>query len=153
MVHAPRPVTVKLLNAAGAEVATATTDANGNYLFSKPLPVDYKIQVVTPNGYTITGKDQGGNDAADSDIDSTGTTGLYTLAQGSNNLNVDAGFYWPAGHRQDRRPGVGGPQLQRHPGRGRSRHQGRHREAAQQRRPQWSPRPPPTPAATTCSAT
>ena len=89
-------VTVKLLNGAGSVVATTTTDSTGSYLFSKLAAGDYKIQVVTPNGYAITSKDAGGNDATDSDIDSTGTTGLYTLTQGSNNLTVDAGFYKPA---------------------------------------------------------
>ncbi|MCK6373166.1 MAG: carboxypeptidase regulatory-like domain-containing protein, partial [Zoogloea sp.] len=89
-------VTVKLLNGAGSVIATTTTDANGSYLFEKLAAGDYKIQVVTPNGYTVTSKDAGGNDATDSDIDSTGTTGLYTLTQGSNNLTVDAGFYKPA---------------------------------------------------------
>ena len=88
-------VAVKLLNSAGAVITTTTTDANGNYLFSQLAAGDYKIQVVTPNGYVITGKDLGGNDALDSDIDSSGTTGVYTLTQGSNNLSVDAGLYCP----------------------------------------------------------
>src|SRR5574343_1303418 len=57
---------------------------------------DYKIKLLTANGYTIPSKDAGGNDATDSDIDATGTTGLYTLTQGSNNLTVDAGFYKPS---------------------------------------------------------
>ena len=48
------------------------------HLFSKLAAGDRKIQVVTPNGYAITGKDAGGNDATDSDIDATGTTGVYT---------------------------------------------------------------------------
>ena len=85
-------VTVKLLNSAGTVLATTTTDANGQYLFSNLVPADYKVQVDTPTGYAITAKDQGGNDATDSDIDSTGTTILTTLSAGENDLTWDAGF-------------------------------------------------------------
>ena len=86
-------VTVKLLNSAGtAVVSTTTTDANGAYLFSNLTPADYKVQVVTPSGYLVTKKDVG-SDAADSDIDSTGTTVVTTLSAGENDLSWDAGFY------------------------------------------------------------
>jgi uncharacterized repeat protein (TIGR01451 family) len=88
-------VTVKLLNSSGDQVATRTTDANGFYGFSELTPANYKVQVSTPSGYAITLKDQGTNDAVDSDIDSTGTTIVTTLSAGENDLSWDAGFYKP----------------------------------------------------------
>jgi len=90
-------VSVKLLNSAGAVVSTTTTDANGNYLFSALTPGDYAVQIVAPTGYTITGKDLGGNDATDSDIDpTTGKTINTTLTGGENDLTWDAGLYQKA---------------------------------------------------------
>ncbi|MDO9226346.1 MAG: SdrD B-like domain-containing protein [Pseudomonadota bacterium] len=87
-------VSVKLLNSAGAVVSTTTTDANGNYLFSNLTPGDYAVQVMAPNGYLISAKDQGGNDATDSDFDpTTGKTTLTTLTGGENDLSWDAGLY------------------------------------------------------------
>jgi len=90
-------VTVNLLNASGAVVGSATTDASGNYLFSNLMPGDYAIQVVAPAGYTITGRDLGGNDVLDSDIDAvTGKTINTTLVSGENDLSWDAGLYQKA---------------------------------------------------------
>ncbi|MEF8770661.1 SdrD B-like domain-containing protein [Candidatus Accumulibacter contiguus] len=87
-------VTVKLLNSSDGTVATTTTDANGNYLFSNLTPGDYKVQVVAPTGYYVSPKDQSGNDATDSDIDpATGKTVLTTLINGENDLSWDAGLY------------------------------------------------------------
>ncbi len=87
-------VSVKLLSSAGAVLSTTTTDANGNYLFSNLTPGDYAVQVVAPNGYVFTGKDQGGNDATDSDVDpTTGKTIVTTLTGGENDLSWDAGLY------------------------------------------------------------
>ncbi len=87
-------VTVNLLNAAGAVIGSTTTNASGNYLFSALNPGDYAIQVVAPAGYTVTGKDLGGNDATDSDIDAvTGKTINTTLISGENDLSWDAGLY------------------------------------------------------------
>jgi hypothetical protein len=87
-------VTVKLLSAAGAVLATTTTDANGNYLFSSLTPGDYAIQVVKPTGYSFSAKDQGADDAKDSDVDtSTGITATTTLVSGENDLSWDAGIY------------------------------------------------------------
>jgi serine-aspartate repeat-containing protein C/D/E len=86
-------VTVRLLNTAGAVLSTTTTDASGNYLFSNLAPGDYAIQVVAPTGYAFTGKDLGGNDATDSDVDtSTGKTIVTTLSGGENDMTWDAGL-------------------------------------------------------------
>jgi uncharacterized surface anchored protein len=90
-------VTVKLLNSAGSVVATTTTDANGNYLFNNLTPGDYSAQVVAPTGYFVSAKDQGGNDATDSDFDpTTGKTVSTTLVAGENDLSWDAGLYQKA---------------------------------------------------------
>ncbi|WP_291992060.1 SdrD B-like domain-containing protein [Candidatus Accumulibacter sp. ACC003] len=87
-------VTVKLLSGAGAVLATQQTDGGGNYLFSGLNPGDYKLQVVAPSGYFVSPKDQGGNDAKDSDFDSsTGKTVLKTLNSGENDLSWDAGLF------------------------------------------------------------
>ncbi|MBL8474054.1 MAG: carboxypeptidase regulatory-like domain-containing protein, partial [Rhodocyclaceae bacterium] len=86
-------VTVKLLSAAGTLLATTTTDSTGHYLFSNLNPGDYKVQVVAPSGYYVSPKDQGGNDATDSDMDSAGTTAVITLNGGTDNLSVDAGLF------------------------------------------------------------
>ena len=85
-------VTVKLLNSAGVVVAT-TTNATGNYLFSNLDAGNYKVQVLSPSGYFVTKLDQGGNDANDSDINSSGITGTIALAAGQAITNVDAGIY------------------------------------------------------------
>ncbi len=86
-------VTVKLLSSNNTVLSTTTTGAEGQYLFSDLSAGDYKVQVVAPGGYLISAKDQGGNDATDSDIDSTGTTVVTTLTAGENDLTWDAGLY------------------------------------------------------------
>ncbi|MES2719002.1 MAG: SdrD B-like domain-containing protein [Pseudomonadota bacterium] len=86
-------VTVKLLNSANTVLASTTTDANGQYSFGNLNPADYKIQVVAPSGYLVTKRDTGGNDALDSDVDSSGTTVTTTLVAGENDLSWDAGLY------------------------------------------------------------
>ncbi|MBP7627364.1 MAG: carboxypeptidase regulatory-like domain-containing protein, partial [Zoogloea sp.] len=96
-------VTVKLLNAAGAEVATATTDANGNYLFQGLVPGNYSVKVIAPTGYTFTAADQGGNDALDSDVNqTTGIAAQTTLVSGENDVSWDAGLVAPSASYGDR---------------------------------------------------
>ncbi|MEY3122044.1 MAG: hypothetical protein RI993_869, partial [Pseudomonadota bacterium] len=86
-------VAVKLLNTAGNVIATTTTGNDGQYRFDGLDAGDYKVQVVAPSGYYYTRQDKGGNDALDSDVNSGGMTGVYTLAAGQENLTVDAGLY------------------------------------------------------------
>ncbi len=87
-------VTVVLFNSSNTQVATTTTDANGNYSFTNLAPGTYSAQFTAPSGYTISAKDQGTDDSKDSDIDpSTGKTASVTLIAGQNNTTVDAGMY------------------------------------------------------------
>ncbi|MBN9518394.1 carboxypeptidase regulatory-like domain-containing protein, partial [bacterium] len=89
-------VTVSLLDATGTTVLQSTaTDSNGYYGFTV-APGTYVVQFVSPAGYPAASpKDQGADDTRDSDADTGGKTGPYTLASGETNLTVDAGFYKP----------------------------------------------------------
>ena len=87
-------VTVNLFDGSNQFLGSTTTDANGNYLFSQLTPDDYYIQVVKPNGYVFSPKDNGSVDAIDSDVDIlTGKTATTTIEPGENDLTWDAGMY------------------------------------------------------------
>ncbi|MCE1189345.1 MAG: choice-of-anchor A family protein [Ignavibacteria bacterium] len=87
-------VTVTLFTCANAQVATTTTDANGNYIFANLAPGSYYVQFTKPAGMTITAKQVGSDNTKDSDADpSTGKTACVTLAAGDNNTTVDCGMY------------------------------------------------------------
>lgn len=54
--------TIELLDNNNIVIATATTDASGNYSFPNIAPGNYTIRLTVPSGYTITGTSDGGND-------------------------------------------------------------------------------------------
>jgi protocatechuate 3,4-dioxygenase beta subunit len=86
--------TVRLFNSADMLIASTTTDANGFYRFDNLAAGTYYLVFVTPAGYVISPRDQGGSDAADSDIDlNTGRTANIDLADGEVDLTWDAGLY------------------------------------------------------------
>jgi protocatechuate 3,4-dioxygenase beta subunit len=98
-------VTVKLLDATGNPVLdpvtglaiTAITNGTGNYLFTDLPAGSYQVEFMPPAGYVISPKDQGGNDATDSDADpTTRRSPVVTLAPGESNLTVDAGLFFTA---------------------------------------------------------
>jgi protocatechuate 3,4-dioxygenase beta subunit len=88
-------VTVSLLNASNAVIATTVTDANGNYRFVNLANAAYSVKFSNlPAGFVFSPKDLGGNDNTDSDADPvTGQTGSYTIAGGNSIMTVDAGIY------------------------------------------------------------
>ena len=86
-------VTVKLLNATGAVIDTTTTSASGQYLFGGLGAGNYAVQIVAPVGYGYAKRDQGANNALDSDVDTTtGKTVLVSLGAGVSDMSWDAGL-------------------------------------------------------------
>ncbi|PJI91123.1 SdrD B-like domain-containing protein [Luteimicrobium subarcticum] len=112
-------VTVNLLDADGNQIATTTTDANGQYYFATDDPDidgfdpdggDYTVQFVKPTSgdafdddstfgtvpwtdVSFTAQDAGTNDSVDSDADPTTGEVPYTAGDpGENDPTIDAGF-------------------------------------------------------------
>ncbi len=89
-----KDITVKLYSCADVYIKEVKTDASGNYLFNNLIPGSYKVLVQLPDDYLFSLKDQGSDDAKDSDIDpTTWKSDCITLAAGENNLTIDAGMY------------------------------------------------------------
>ncbi len=90
-------VTVELFKADGTSMGTKQTANGGQYLFDNLVPGDYYVEFTLPSGYVFSPKDQGGDDAKDSDADTaTGKTDVTTLSSGENDPTWDAGMYQKA---------------------------------------------------------
>ena len=89
-------ITVRLLDTVGSVIATAQTDANGNYSFAGLTPGDYRIEGVLPAGHVFAPLSQGDDAARDSDIDpATGRSAMTTLTAGEQDPTWDAGLIPP----------------------------------------------------------
>ena len=87
-------VTVTLYDSLSTLIGTTTTSGGGYYRFNNLMPGDYYLDFTPPADYTITLQDQGGDDAFDSDIDtSNGETAHFTLIAGQYDSSRDAGMY------------------------------------------------------------
>ncbi len=83
-----------MLDEDGNQLATTTTDENGDYGFADLAPGTYIVEFVAPDGSSFSPVDQGDDDEKDSDaaID-TGRTAPIELQSGDNNDTVDAGLF------------------------------------------------------------
>ncbi len=92
-------VTVELFRQVGASwisQGTQTTDAGGHYLFGSLLTGIYRVRFSLPAMHLFTLRDQGGDDALDSDADvNTGETIAITLGANDHQRQWDAGLYQP----------------------------------------------------------
>lgn len=91
-------ITVQLWNSAASNLITSTTtNANGNYTLVAPLPGDYRVRVLAPNGADFSPKDQGDN-LYDSDFNPSGSsffgfTDIITLPANLISITtIDAGL-------------------------------------------------------------
>ncbi|MDP2624090.1 MAG: SdrD B-like domain-containing protein [Actinomycetota bacterium] len=85
-------VTVRLFNSGGTQVRSTVTDADGEYLFSNLMPGVYHIEIDIPEGFVATLRDQGPDDATDSDVDEDGVMAPTTLDPGESDKRWDAGL-------------------------------------------------------------
>ena len=82
----------------GHTVTAQTTGNDGKYKFCKLRDGEYIVKVTPPNGYVISPKDKGGDDAKDSDVSpTTGKSDIIKLPEGANDMSVDAGVNKPVG--------------------------------------------------------
>ncbi|AKK02145.1 SdrD B-like domain-containing protein [Corynebacterium epidermidicanis] len=85
-------VTVALFDAAGNELGTATTGADGRYAFNGITPGDYYVIVRKPGAiYTTESATSDANKVDGSDVTSDGV-GAVSLAPGQKATNLDAGI-------------------------------------------------------------
>lgn len=87
-------VTIQLEDAQDHVLKSTTTNANGNYLFTKLQPqFGYFVRVILPPGYLFSPVDVGTNDRIDSDVSPIGGfTGVIRLEAGTIIYTVDAGL-------------------------------------------------------------
>jgi len=73
----------------------ATTDSNGEYLFTDLPPGEYRLRFTNiPSGLTFSPADSSGDDTTDSDVvTATGDTASFTLLSNQADLSRDAGLY------------------------------------------------------------
>ena len=88
-------VRVQLFAEGQAEaVAETDTDARGLYRFDDVAAGRYAVRIVTPARWRTTRQDAGGRESLDSDVDASGRTGLFAVAAGEWNSDVDAGLLY-----------------------------------------------------------
>ena len=80
-----------------AALASATTGADGLYLFTDLRPGTYRVTFARPAGYAFTQGGQGADDELDSDVaegaPASATTGAIPLPSGADDRSWDAGLY------------------------------------------------------------
>ncbi|MFL1460790.1 SdrD B-like domain-containing protein [Roseococcus sp. DSY-14] len=91
-------VTVKLYDATtGALLGTTTTAGDGSYWFTGLKPGSFREEWTAPAGHVFTRPDQGGDDAADSDVLAAnlpaGATAPFAVRSGQTDATRDAGLY------------------------------------------------------------
>ncbi len=96
--------TLNLYNETGAIAETEHTNDTGVADLENLGPGSYSLETVLPEGYQFSADGQGNNSSMDSDVDpKTGRTGLFYLASGHSELDLDVGVY-----RQDVPPSPDG---------------------------------------------
>ncbi|MCK5738173.1 hypothetical protein KAH55_03285, partial [bacterium] len=88
-------VTIELRDSGGTALGTSTTDGTGLYAFTDLTPGVYSLRY-HPVPMLVSPQDQGGNNAVDSDFNSTTFVTITTeLVSNENDDSWDLGLYFP----------------------------------------------------------
>ena len=92
-------VTIELLDGNGSPILdsagnpiTTVTNPIGQFIFDDLPAGDYRVRGSLPANHFFTQQDVGSNDFSDSDVDSTGLSGVVTLVHGERNTTLDIGI-------------------------------------------------------------
>lgn len=86
------PAIIVKLAVAPGDTLTATTDADGVYMFTSLPPAGYKIVFPVVAEMDVTTSNAGGDDAMDSDISPSDRSVIVFLVDGETNTTIDAGL-------------------------------------------------------------
>ncbi len=86
-------INVTLFNKDNQKIGEVTTDSAGYYEFNDLYPGDYHVEFSAKSDYSRSQKDQGNNDAIDSDVNQTGISDKITLKSNDGGKVIDAGYY------------------------------------------------------------
>jgi hypothetical protein len=101
-------VAVALQACTGSSVIDSTeTDGNGGFLFENVAEGRYKLVFDAPSGLAFSPRRQGDKRAKDSDAFADGTTGCFSIADGTSKRTFDAGLYKQAVEREPATAGHG----------------------------------------------
>lgn len=75
-----------------SQVATTVSSATGSFSFDGLIPGCYYVEFGVPTGFVASPEHIGSDPSKDSDINAAGVTGPYTLAPGSSDQTIGAGF-------------------------------------------------------------
>ncbi len=81
-----------IIGAEDTVTETKITDSTGRYAFTELDSGSYFIRMKIPEGYYATARNIG-DDAADSDIDTSGVTAIINLTKGQADSSYDAGLF------------------------------------------------------------
>ena len=84
-------IPVELLNSSGIQIADTLTDEFGRYLFDV-APGAYQVRLIPPTWASLSPINSGADDTEDSDFSLSGTTVLFSVANGESNYDVDGGM-------------------------------------------------------------
>ena len=85
-------ISVYLYDESDNLMAQTVTDSNGEYSFTQIVAGNYYVSFNIPSNYTIVTPNIGNNNEIDSDINSNGTTPLFSLSQGQTITGINAGI-------------------------------------------------------------
>ncbi|MBX7240384.1 MAG: T9SS type A sorting domain-containing protein [Bacteroidia bacterium] len=89
-------VTVTLSDKLDNIIASTVTNAYGEYLFTGLTAGEYYLSFTNlPSGWQVSPQGATTDTENDSDIDASGTTAVFYVDGGDNNMSIDAGIYNP----------------------------------------------------------